>query len=426
MAIGQREGRRRRVIREDSVSASRGTTSKSRSSATKTKPYADDALVESQPRITDLIPDRVWGLLGVLLFGVATVAGVQGIYYYRATSLADLNYQIVSGMNLYGPGTITSWLSSVYLLMAAAAALLVYNTRRHKIDDYRGKYSLWVWMSVFCVLASLDASTGLHRLVQYALTQLVGTPLWGDGSIWWILVWGSVGCVVGGRALIDMWPCRGGVFFLSTAAVCYATASGIFLGVYQPNLGWYVATVHSSLLTMAHFLVLFSFLLYARSIHRMAQGAVGARKRGVKKQDRWWSRQRSRFAEARQRRTAERLARKEAKAAQAEARRAMREADRQKASSDDRDTSAEPAVTKLSKNQPQIVPRKGRKREAPIKVTRLEHPEPSTPNQESNEDVWTVEELELELLTNPNLTKAERKKLRKQLKQQQRQQTRAA
>ena len=484
MASANREGRRRRVLREDSQSAESGSKSRSRK---KTKPYSDAALIELQPRITDLIPTRLWGLIVLLLFGIASAAIIQTVYHIRVSRMSHVDYQIVSGMNLYGPGTIISWLSSVYLLMAGGAALLVYNTRRHKIDDYFGRYGLWIWMAAACVLASLDATTGLHRVAQYALMKATGTAMWGDGSIWWISVYALLGLVVGGRALIDMWPCRG-AFFLVLATGCYALATTIYLGVYRPNFGAHNMTLHSSTMLLGHFFVLYSFLLYARYVHRVAQGLVG--KRGSKKKAGWWARQKERLAHAREERAAARLLRANTKVEQAAAREAAKEqkvldrqaakakqvaeraeakarktAEREAANAEARNKKAnardkaardkaardkaardkaardkaiaqqkadQAAKKKQSPQKRNQAAAPTAKRSAPIDVSSVrakkssQKPVAVTVSHDDDTADMTVEELEMELLTNPNLSKTERRKLRKQLKDQQSRQRQAA
>ncbi len=453
MAIGQREGRRRRVLRDDAPSGKQDSRSKS-NSRSKSKLYADAALVELQPRVTDLIPDRLVGLACVLFVGVGSAVAVQAIYHYRVSRLAHVDYQVVSGLDLYGPGTIVSWIASVYLLMAGAAALLVYNTRRHKVDDYFGRYSLWIWLAVFCTIASLDATTGLHRVVQYGLTKVTGTALWGDGSIWWIAIYGLVALVLGGRAMADMWPCRGGLTFLAAAVGCYATAAVIYLGLYRPNLGHHNLTLHSSSLIMGHFLVLYSFLLYARSIHRMAQGLAGKKSKKANQRVGWFARQQNRLASAREERAAARTARQTAKeekinareAARAEAREQARASKQQKAdekaqakqaaaqAKQSRREAAKAERAKASSADQPSADAKPKSRTTPIDVKKMRAESSANrgasqqnPAQSGGQNVeMTGEEIEMELLTNPNLSKAERRKLRKQLKDRRSQQRQAA
>lgn len=391
--MGQREGRRRRVLREETGTTTQSVPSRTRG-APFTNPYTDEALAELQPRVTDLIPQRIWGLLVLLLFGVITIASIIAIYLYGSHRLAPLDAQATASLNLQGPGTIASWLSSTLLLLAAASALLVYNTRRHKVDDYRGRYSLWMWMALFCLVASLDVSTGLHNLVQIGLQRLMGTALWGDGSVWWIAVAGLMILLIGGRALVDMWSCREGVFFLALAAACYLTATLIHLDVTWSRSRPNGLLVHSSVLMLGHFFVLYSFLLYARSIYREAQGLIASSRRcaasGGKPGRQGWfgSRRQSSLQAAADGKT-------ESSAA------SRRSQDPSTAAATDTvaRTSARSAAKQHSRDEP-------------------------VPTGDGNST--DADEAELDLLTNPDLSKTELRKLRKKLRRQQQQQRRAA
>ncbi len=371
--MGQREGRRRRVLREDTGNTASSTQVRSRIVAS-TKAYADEALAELQPRVTDLIPQRFLGLLVLLVSGVLAVVSIDGLFLYGTDRLAPEDAQVTASFDLQGSGTIAGWLSSTLLLMASAAALLVFTTRRHKVDDYRGRYSLWLWMAILCVVASLDVSTGLHRLLQIGLVRLTGTIFWGDGSIWWIAVAGLVSLVVGGRALIDMWPCKEGVFFLSVAAACYFAATLNHFGVHWPVGEKQGLLVQSSALMLGHFLVLYSFLLYARSIYREAQGhIVRPRQRNVSRKmklRRWFGRR------------------------------------RQQAASSETDGQAESPATGRPAAQQSSPP------EADLTAER---------DSSDVDDSSDLDEAELDMLTDPDLSKTERRRLRKKLRRQQQQ-----
>ena len=391
--MGQREGRRRRVLREDAGATTPSIQSRTRV-ASSTKTYADEALVELQPRVTDLIPQRVLGLFALLLLGVSSIATINAIYVYGSHRWDAADTQAIASLNVQGPGSIANWLSSTLLLLAAAAALVVYNTRRHKVDDYRGRYGLWVWMAVFCLAASLDVSTGLHNLLQIGLQRLTGTALWGDGSVWWIAIAGLMGLLVGGRALADMWSCREGVFFLALAAACYLTATLNQLGVSWPRVGPNELLLQSSVLMLGHFFVLYSFLLYARNIYREAQGLIVMSRRG--EVDGETTGRRSWFARRRQQSVQATTA---GQANSSVTSRRSRKRSTVAASDPVSRTSTQPATKQHSRDE--TVPTK---------------PDDST----------DIDEAELDLLTNPELSKTERRKLRKKSRREQQQQRRAA
>ena len=66
--------------------------------------------------------------------------------------IADLSQTLprdgLAAIDAGAAGNLAAWFSSCLLLMAAACSLQIYNLRRHKIDDYRGRYRIWVWAAI--------------------------------------------------------------------------------------------------------------------------------------------------------------------------------------------------------------------------------------------------------------------------------------
>ena len=67
-------------------------------------------------------------------------------------------------------GSLAAWFSSLLLLGAALATLVVYAVRRHRADDYRGRYRLWLAAAVCWLLLATDEAASLHESLQ----ELVG------------------------------------------------------------------------------------------------------------------------------------------------------------------------------------------------------------------------------------------------------------
>ena len=81
---------------------------------------------------------------------------------------------------------VYTWFSSMTLAMAAMVAVLVYTVRRHRKDDYQGRYRVWLWAAACFMLMSLDETASLHEGFKEMMTLLTGSAIFGDGSIWWI------------------------------------------------------------------------------------------------------------------------------------------------------------------------------------------------------------------------------------------------
>ena len=121
-------------------------------------------------------------------------------------------------------GSLGNWFASLLLLAASLLAIIIYSVRRHKVDDYRGHYHVWLWAAACWFIMATDVAASLHQGLQQVMISATGTRIVGDGSIWWVvpalLLVGSIGS----RLLIDMWSSRLSSEALILAAIAYITA----------------------------------------------------------------------------------------------------------------------------------------------------------------------------------------------------------
>lgn len=200
---GQRDERRRRVLIDEGTGDS-GQTATSRPSSGDQSGYTAAARVENQPRLTDLIPQRLrtWLLL-VLLAGSAIYGLQKGSVQPSLTSESP----VVNSFNCFsleGPGTLAAWFSSGFLLVAAAGCGMVYLLRRHKVDDYRGHYRLWLWVSAWCVVASLETATEIHRSLETLVAALPVTVSGEEFHFGWLIAVSLAGLILGVRIMIEV------------------------------------------------------------------------------------------------------------------------------------------------------------------------------------------------------------------------------
>ena len=67
---------------------------------------------------------------------------------------------------LGSPRSCCSWRPST--------CLLIYSIRRHRIDDFRGRYRVWLAAAVACVVLSADSVAGLHDALAQSLSHHTG------------------------------------------------------------------------------------------------------------------------------------------------------------------------------------------------------------------------------------------------------------
>ncbi len=272
----QREQRRRRVLRDDLGAGEETpvTETRQRSAAAIRRAYTESALREGQPRITDFIPRRWWAIPVIACVGMLAITALVALHYYRPSWEARVPSLNLMALDLTSAGSLARWFSSLVLLLAAVMSWIVYHMRRHKTDDYRGGYGLWIWASVALVLASLDAATHLHRAPQGWLRQQTGATWLGDASSVGLFTIGIPAMLGGLRMLVDMRRSRLACATLASAALSYGGAMLIALEMIRINSPAWNAMTGGGLMMLGHLSLLLGIAVFARHILLVALGVV--------------------------------------------------------------------------------------------------------------------------------------------------------
>ena len=272
---GQGDVRRRRVLL-DSTSSHDDLEQRRRSSPRRhRRAYADDALKENQLRLCDLITKAWWTiLLFLLLLPAGMLFGIfQGYQHFHHQEDA-----VAATFALSGSGNISSWFASLLLLSVMIGSLQVYLLRRHKLDDYRGRYKVWLVVAAWSAIASLDASSGLHRLLDLAARHVPASGMLATADGWWLLVASGLTGVLGLRLLVEIRRSVISLIFMSVALMGYS-------GLLAVQLGWIslpgaidASLVGAMILLGSHISVCASIWIFARACFFSAQ-RFGRRRR---------------------------------------------------------------------------------------------------------------------------------------------------
>ena len=129
--------------------------------------YSHSVRHACQFRLSQLIPVRrsslaifiasVWTIWGLLL-------GAHYLLFVRPEIAVD-RPPIAYLFYLRSYYSISQWLGTQLWFMTALAALFIYLLRRHKLDDYRAKYRLWLILIAAALFASLDSTTSSLKLL---------------------------------------------------------------------------------------------------------------------------------------------------------------------------------------------------------------------------------------------------------------------
>jgi hypothetical protein len=243
--------------------------------------YSDAAGVENHPQITDFVPRRYRMIVLLLLAGLTTAMILGGLHYFLPTIAASLGGG-VEPLDLAIAGSMADWVTAVVLLLATATCLLIYSIRRHRIDDYRGRYRVWFAASVACLVLSANSVAGLHNLLAQTLGHCTGWTALRSGAAWWLILAGPPLAWITVRAFFDLKECRLAASLIAGAFACYAIAAASYFGFIPAAEPRMETLLEGVSVLLGHWLVLAAATTYARYVVLDAQGLI-ARQAGSAK-----------------------------------------------------------------------------------------------------------------------------------------------
>lgn len=275
---------------DDDDSVDTEITRTARSPAKSSNRYGTACRAEKQTKVVDLMP-QTYGMLALALFaGLAFIAALEAGYFYLPKLVAHSASGRIEALDLTAEGSLASWLSTTMLSLAAGAAWVVYSVRKHRADDYHGRYRVWLTAGIAWLLLGVDESASLHETFRDIMVGTTGKHGFGDGSIWWIGAYGLVLTVVGIRLLLDMRECRTSTTALGLTAVCYLAAVLMVLNnerLWLPQAilpATFMVMIKEGLELLGNLFLLTSMLVHARYVILEAQGEITPRAKKPKKE----------------------------------------------------------------------------------------------------------------------------------------------
>ncbi len=244
--------------------------------AHKSENYGDADFMDTSMRLIDLIPRRltVFGLW--LVAGLAIAAALELLHVWMPGLSAATADGPIAALDLDAEGSLATWFSSVTLLLAGLAAVLVYSVRCHKSDDYQGYYRIWLWAAACCFLLSVDEASSLHEAFAKTMAHLTSVRPGLNGSVWWVIPYGFLLVGVGSRLLLDMLPCRLSSAALLATAGCYALAIVTQLGWVLGNSPVQGVMLEEGAEMVGNWMLLLAMGLHARYVILDAEGLLPA------------------------------------------------------------------------------------------------------------------------------------------------------
>jgi len=281
MSLGLRahyEERRRRVVLSspDRESSGKNGGTAAIAKGQQVAPYIEAARSENQPHITDLVPRKSAALILLAMAAVTVVFGIEAAYSLRIEWGDKTPFPAALGLEGYG--NLASCYRSVVLGLASLVSSLIYSLRRHRLDDYRAYYRVWLLTAGACLLLAINQAAPFGEAVRAVLLHFTQWGIFAPAGYLW------QGGLLGGLAIIlglTMWDMLGDRFcvvvlvaalslfgsgkVLTLWSTAWSTTPSEFLGMVVAALDMFTCLA-----------ILFALVLHARSIVRVVDGEIPA------------------------------------------------------------------------------------------------------------------------------------------------------
>ncbi len=284
MVVRRSDSRRRRLVVDPSQTASEAnekaapasaSAKKSKDTKKDIRAYSYGAHRRNVNKTTDLFPKRTVSYLLAIL----VLAACLWLINYGAVEStkwrAALGSDVVSSLAITGQGSLASWFKAFLLILSSLASFQIFALRKHRCDDYRGTYRLWIWMSGVLLFASLCCVVNLGSIAAFAVESVTQVSF---SQKPWLApaVLASLLTILTVRSLYEVRRSRGSMAWMGVAWLGYALAitfqlpgvrSGVLLELGSEMVAGNCVLVATMALLMAH-------VTYVRFIFLRAHGLI--------------------------------------------------------------------------------------------------------------------------------------------------------
>jgi hypothetical protein len=169
---------------------------------------------------------------GLLVFLAAAVgvglweAVAEGPVFGRdATRFAATLASVRRCLAVHSLLSLGGWLAQISLVSATATALIVRLMRRHRRDDYGGRYRAWGWLAGLFMATACAGQVPLGGLFAAFVSDATGITLGPSGMGWWVLLAGLLYGVVGLWAVLPLHERAAAGLWLSLCLSAWAAAA---------------------------------------------------------------------------------------------------------------------------------------------------------------------------------------------------------
>lgn len=236
--------------------------------------YGVGANIENHPQVTDYVPRRYRGIALVVCLGLAVGMVAEAAARFAPKWAHQLQVVSAEEIETVLADNLLAWASAATLLAVAVVARLVLLLRRHRVDDYRGRYRIWRTAAWVAVALSINAVVSAHVLVAQALRHVTGWHLLSNSAGWWLIPAAVLGGWLLAKLVVDVAECRTALTAYLLAVVCFGLGAAVHSGWSPPAVAEWLDTLARLLPLGGNLLLLAGTLLYARYVVLDVQGLV--------------------------------------------------------------------------------------------------------------------------------------------------------
>ncbi len=284
LSSNQRRDQRRRLVvswKRSAGQADAPASDSPRASAA----YDPDALPEKQRGPAVLLPTGLGGLslaiAAVLVpLGGIVAAACSGPFFGRDLFVGGGRFArtVAAAGAVFDPLGIASlqiWLAQTLLVAAAGVALIVRLMRRHRRDDFNGRFRAWGWMAFVLVATACDGVVPVGRLVAAVFSDATGIVLGPNGIGWWVAISSVVIVAVSLWAVLPLHERLATSIWLSLAVAAWgASAAATCLAAGRDR----IVAVGIAAWSFGAAFAFAAMLAAARSVIREVRGQCGVAK----------------------------------------------------------------------------------------------------------------------------------------------------